>query len=43
MRVAERLCAEGYGVYVGFDYDKQRAAHLPEHLRRKLEAQSAPA
>jgi acyl-CoA thioester hydrolase len=26
MRVGDRLCAEGYGVMVGFDYAEQRAA-----------------
>jgi acyl-CoA thioester hydrolase len=43
MRVGERLCAEGYGVYVGFDYDKQHATPLPDHLRRRLAGQSASA
>lgn len=40
MRVGERLCAEGYGVFVGFDYAEQRAATIPETLRARLEAEA---
>ena len=40
MRVGERLCAEGYGVFVGFDYAQQRAASIPEALRDRIEAQA---
>ena len=43
MRVGERLCAEGYGVYVGFDYADQRAAPLPEQLRARLETETSSA
>jgi acyl-CoA thioester hydrolase len=43
MTVGERLCAEGYGVLVGFDYVEQRAAALPDGLRERLSAESAPA
>jgi acyl-CoA thioester hydrolase len=39
MRVGDRLCAEGYGVLVGFDYGEQRAMALPDHLRAALEAE----
>jgi acyl-CoA thioester hydrolase len=38
MRVGERVCAEGYGVMVGFNYAAQRAAALPAHVRGRLEA-----
>jgi acyl-CoA thioester hydrolase len=41
MRVGTRLAAEGYGVLVGFDYETQRAAVLPDELREKLEAEVA--
>ena len=41
MRVGERQCAEGYGVMVGFDYAAQRAAALPDDMRRRLEAEAA--
>jgi acyl-CoA thioester hydrolase len=40
MRVGERLCAEGYGVWVGFNYAEQRAAPVPDQLRSRLEAES---
>jgi acyl-CoA thioester hydrolase len=40
MRVGERLCAEGYGVYVGFDYEEQRAIPLPESLRARFEGEA---
>jgi acyl-CoA thioester hydrolase len=40
MRVGERLCAEGYGVMVGFDYSEERAAALPEEIRRRVEAEA---
>jgi acyl-CoA thioester hydrolase len=40
MRVRERLCADGYGVMVGFDYVAQRAAALPEEIRGRLEAEA---
>ncbi len=36
MKVGDRLCAEGYGVLVGFDYAAQRAMPLPEDLRARL-------
>jgi acyl-CoA thioesterase FadM len=36
MRVGERLLAEGYGVLVGYDYENQRSAPLPEALCAKL-------
>jgi acyl-CoA thioester hydrolase len=41
MNVAERLCAEGYGVYVGFDYSEQHAAPLPDSFRSRLEREVA--
>ncbi len=40
MHVEERLVAEGYGVLVGFDYDKQAAAPLPDEVRIRLEAEA---
>jgi acyl-CoA thioester hydrolase len=40
MRVGDRLCAEGYGVLVGFDYAEQRAARLPDALRDRLAAEA---
>ena len=43
MRVGERLCAEGYGVLVGFDYAAQRATPLPEELAAVLEAEMGAA
>jgi acyl-CoA thioester hydrolase len=41
MRVGSRLVAEGYGVLVGFDYNEQAAAQLPDALRETLEAEAA--
>jgi acyl-CoA thioester hydrolase len=43
MRVGERLCAEGHGVMVGFDYAEGRATGLPEEMRTRLEAEAAKA
>ena len=37
MRVDERLAAEGYGWLVGFDYTEERAAPLPDRLRKVLQ------
>jgi acyl-CoA thioester hydrolase len=36
MRVGDRLLAEGYGVLVGYDYEAERSAALPEALKSKL-------
>jgi acyl-CoA thioester hydrolase len=36
MRVGDRLLAEGYGVLVGYDYEAERSAALPETLKSKL-------
>ena len=36
MRVGERLLAEGYGVLVGYDYESQSSAVLPEALKARL-------
>lgn len=36
MHVGERLLAEGWGTLVGFDYAAERAAPLPDALRRVL-------
>jgi acyl-CoA thioester hydrolase len=41
MRVEERLAAEGYGWLVGFDYEAQSSAPLPEPLREALEKAAA--
>jgi len=41
MHVGDRLAADGYGVLVGFDYDAQRAARLPERLKARLEVEAA--
>jgi acyl-CoA thioester hydrolase len=41
MRVGDRVCAEGYGVLVGFDYAAQRATPLPDALRATLEAEAS--
>jgi acyl-CoA thioesterase FadM len=30
------LLAEGYGVLVGYDYETERSAPLPEELKAKL-------
>ena len=38
MNVGERLCAEGFGWLVGFDYGAEQAMRLPEALRTALEA-----
>ena len=43
MHVGERLCAEGYGVLVGFDYTAQRATPLPEALVSVLETEAGAA
>ena len=43
MRAGDRLCAEGYGVLVGFDYSAQRATPLPDELVAVLEAEAAGA
>jgi acyl-CoA thioester hydrolase len=40
MRVGERLCAEGYGVMVGFDYAEGHAAPLTEDIRTRVEAEA---
>ena len=37
MTVEDRLVADGYGWLVGFDYEAQRSAPLPEPLRDALE------
>jgi hypothetical protein len=34
--VGERLLAEGYGVLVGYDYEAERSAPLPEGLKARL-------
>jgi acyl-CoA thioester hydrolase len=39
MSVGDRLCAEGHGVYVGYDLEAQRSAPLPDEFRQKLEAE----
>jgi acyl-CoA thioesterase FadM len=41
MRVGDRLCAEGYGVLVGYDYAAQKPMHLPPDLVAALEAEAA--
>lgn len=41
MRVADRVAADGLGWLVGFDYDAQASARLPEGLRSRLEAEAA--
>jgi acyl-CoA thioester hydrolase len=38
MRAEDRLCAEGYCVYVGFGYVEQRATPFPERWRAALDA-----
>jgi acyl-CoA thioester hydrolase len=40
MRVEGRLVAEGYGVLVGFDYNAQQAAPLPDSVRGRLEQET---
>ena len=37
MRVDERVAAEGYGWLVGFDYSQEKAAPLPDGLRKVLQ------
>ena len=37
MRVGDRVAAEGYGWLVGFDYDGDRSAPLPDSFRGALE------
>jgi acyl-CoA thioester hydrolase len=37
MRAGERLLAEGYGVYVGYDYVAERAQPLADEVRGRLE------
>jgi acyl-CoA thioester hydrolase len=41
MRVGERLLADGYGTLVGYEYEHQRAAPLPEGLRERLSSPPA--
>ena len=41
MKVEDRLVADGYGWLVGFDYEAQKAARLPESLREALAAAAA--
>ena len=41
MKVGHRIAAEGYGWLVGFDYETQESARLPEKLRQALEAEAA--
>jgi acyl-CoA thioester hydrolase len=36
MRVGDRLCAEGYGVLVGYDYAAGSTVALPEALKQRL-------
>jgi acyl-CoA thioester hydrolase len=36
MRTTDRLLADGYGVLVGYDYAAERAAPLPERVKRAL-------
>lgn len=36
MTVGDRTAAEGYGWLVGYDYEAQRSAQLPEQLREAL-------
>lgn len=43
MTVERRPAADGYGWLVGFDYDKQESARLPEALRQALEAEAGGA
>jgi acyl-CoA thioester hydrolase len=37
MRVDDRVAAEGYGWLVGFDYGEEKAAPLPEELKKVLQ------
>jgi acyl-CoA thioester hydrolase len=41
MSVGDRVCADGYGVYVGYDDRDRRAAPFPNEFRAKLEADLA--
>lgn len=41
MTVDDRMAAKGYGWLVGYDYEVQRSARLPEQLRERLEAEAA--
>lgn len=41
MHVDDRLCAEGYGWLVCFDYTTQRSAPIPDRLRDVLDAAAA--
>jgi acyl-CoA thioester hydrolase len=41
MLVEDRLCAEGYGVLVGYDYLGGSATPLPDALRARLEEEAA--
>ena len=38
MRAGERLLADGYGTLVGYEYEHQRSAPLPDALRERLTA-----
>ena len=40
MAVGDRMAADGYGWLVGYEYEAQRAARLPEQLREALTADS---
>jgi acyl-CoA thioester hydrolase len=40
MDIGERRAADGYGWLVGFDYEQQKAARLPDELRERLEAET---
>lgn len=42
MRVDDRMIAEGHGWLVGYDYEHQAAARLPEALRERLEQEADP-
>jgi acyl-CoA thioester hydrolase len=42
MHVGERALADGSGTLVGYEYEHQRAARLPEDLRERLERVSKP-
>ncbi len=41
MTVDDRTAAEGYGWLVGYDYEAQRPARLPQELRETLAAAAA--
>lgn len=36
MRVGERLIAEGHGILVGYDYERERTVPLPDALKERL-------